>query len=384
MVLRAAAYLATHGPASPQDRWEEAAGYTPFTVAVAIAALLVAAELADTMPDLTAARYLRDTADAWAAGIDRWLYVTETDLANRYGVDGYYLRVAADDTVPQRSLVAGLDALALVRFGLRLADDPRITNTLRIADATLKVETLHGPVWRRYEGDSYGEYSDGRAYDGNGIGRAWPLLTAERAHYELAAGRTEAAAALAKATESIAGESGLLPEQVWDSADIPERELWLGGAAGSAMPLAWAHAEYVKLCRSLWEGRVFDQPPQTTQRYLIDGVSSSRMIWRFRQPLHAMPSGSVLRVETLHAAIIRWSGDGWRTVRETRTCDTTLGIHVADLDTPSMTAGSSVEFTFYWLEANRWEGANFSVGVVLNTSVTTTWRQSSNESAAIA
>ncbi len=91
---------------------------------------------------------------------------------------------------------------------------------------------------------------------GTGIGRAWPLLTGERAHYEMAAGRPHAAEQLAHALEAFAGDSGLLPEQIWDSADIPERELFLGSASGSAMPLVWAHAEHLKLCRSLRDGEV--------------------------------------------------------------------------------------------------------------------------------
>ena len=47
MVRRAAAFLARNGPVSPQDRWEEEPGYSPFTIATEIAALLVAADLAD-------------------------------------------------------------------------------------------------------------------------------------------------------------------------------------------------------------------------------------------------------------------------------------------------------------------------------------------------
>ena len=85
--------------------------------------------------------------------------------------------------------MVSLDALAFVRFGLRAPDDPRIVNTVKVIDATLKVDTPRGPAWHRYQGDGYGEHADGGPFDGTGIGRAWPLLTGERAHYELAAGR---------------------------------------------------------------------------------------------------------------------------------------------------------------------------------------------------
>jgi glucoamylase len=161
--------------------------------------------------------------------------------------------------------------------------------------------------------------------------------------------------------ETIAGEAGLLPEQVWDSADIPDRELFLGQASGSAMPLVWAHAEYLKLCRSLFDGQVFDQPPQTVQRYLVQQTTSDRIVWRFNNKVRAMPANRTLRVETLVPAVVHWSVDGWHTVHDTATRDTTLGVHVADVGTRDLRCGEHVDLTFYWPEAGRWEGINFQV-----------------------
>ena len=158
--------------------------------------------------------------------------------------------------------VVSPDALALVRFGLRAANDPRILDTVRVIDAHLKCDLPQGPLWYRYTGDGYGEHADGGPFDGIGIGRPWPLLAGERAHYELAAGRPKAAIALLSALEGSAGPGGLLPEQVWDQADIPERGLVFGEPSGSAMPLVWAHAEHIKLLRSLRDNAVFDMPPQ--------------------------------------------------------------------------------------------------------------------------
>jgi len=209
--------------------------------------------------------------------------------------------------------------------------------------------------------DAYGEHPDGSPYDGIGVGRAWPLLTGERAHYELAAARRQAAEHLGQAMEAMAGDAGLLAEQVWDSADIPDRELFLGHPSGSAMPLVWAHAEYLKLCRSLWEGRIFDQPPQTFERYLVRHIASDRIVWRFNNKVRAMPANRTLRVETLAPSVVHWSVDGWRTAHDTATRDTTLGVHVVDLDTKQLRAGDRVELTFYWPEAVRWEGADFVV-----------------------
>jgi glucoamylase len=382
MVRRAAAFLARNGPVSPQDRWEEQPGYAPFTVATEIAALLVAADLAEAASNVVAAKYLRETADAWNASIERWLYVTGTALARLHGVDGYYVRVAQPDHADAASpcqgfvpiknrppdqetgpaaLMVSLDALAFVRFGLRAPDDPRILDTIKVIDATLKVETPRGPAWHRYQGDAYGEHPDGSAYDGTGVGRAWPLLTGERAHYELAAGRMQVAEHLAQAMETLAGDAGLLPEQVWDSAAIPERELFLGQPSGSAMPLVWAHAEYLKLCRSRFEGRIFDRPPQTVERYLVQQTTSDRIVWRFNNKVRVMPPNRTLRIETLAPAVVHWSVNGWRTVHDTATRDTTLGVHVVDLATSHLCAGDRVDLTFYWPGPARWEGADFQV-----------------------
>jgi glucoamylase len=384
MVHRAATFLVRNGPVSPQDRWEESPGYSPFTLAAEIAALLVAADLADAMGNKPEADYLMETADAWNACIERWLYVTGTETARLHSVDGYYVRMAQPDRADAASPAQGFvpiknrppdeadaggvtvspDALALVRFGLRAPDDPRIVNTARVIDALLKVDTPHGPSWRRYEHDVYGEHPDGSPFDGGGIGRAWPLLTGERAHYELAAGRTDSADRLAEAMEAFAGESGLIPEQIWDAADIPDRELFIGNASGSARPLVWAHAEYLKLCRSLREGRIFDQPPQTVQRYLIEKVTTSPFaVWRFNNKVRGIAAGKTLRLEVLAASVVHWSSDRWRNVRDIQTRDTALGMYLVDLPTTSLPTGGRIDFTFYWPDEDRWEGVDFVVFV---------------------
>ena len=171
-----------------------------------------------------------------------------------------------------------------MRFGLRAPDDPRILNTLRAIDALLAVELPQGPCWYRYNGDGYGEHKDGSAFDGTGIGRAWPLLAGERGHYALAAGhRDEAEALLTVMENSTAGHSRLLPEQVWDAADIPALELFRGKPTGSACPLVWAHSEYIKLRRSIRDGKIFDQPPQTVQRYLVEQRASANLRLEIQQ-----------------------------------------------------------------------------------------------------
>ena len=178
MVRLAAAYILRSGPSTQQDRWENQRGYTPFTLAAVIAALLIAAELADRLNEPTIGSYLRESADAWNTAVESWLYVEDTDLARQLGVDGYYVRsippeldlgasprlghvrlkdVPITEAGLKTTEVVSPDALALVRFGLRSADDPRIVATVRAIDALLKVDTPGGPSWRRYNGDLYGE-----------------------------------------------------------------------------------------------------------------------------------------------------------------------------------------------------------------------------------
>ena len=47
MVRSAARYILRSGPSTLEDRWEDACGFTPFTLSALIAALLVASEMGD-------------------------------------------------------------------------------------------------------------------------------------------------------------------------------------------------------------------------------------------------------------------------------------------------------------------------------------------------
>jgi len=382
MIEKAARYVAMNGPVTGQDRWEEDAGYSPFTLAVEIAGLLAAADLMDVFGKHRAARYLRETADSWNDDIEYWTFAQGTDLARQLGIDGYYVRIALPETADAASPLEGFvpvknrppsemsqlaamlispDALALVRFGLRAPDDPRILDTVTAIDATLRAELPQGPIWYRYNGDGYGEHEDGSPFDGVGVGRPWPLLSGERAHYELAAGRIDVAEQLLTTLEESASSGGMLPEQVWDRPDIPERELFHGRPSGSAMPLVWAHSEHIKLLRSIRDGAVFDMPPQTVERYQRQKMTASFRTWRFSQKIRAVPAGKGLRIETQAEALIHWSADGWTTTVDTPTKVNDFGIHVADLPCSALPEGTMVRFTLFWPEADRWENEDFEV-----------------------
>ena len=207
------------------------------------------------------------------------------------------------------------------------------------------------------------EHADGSPFDGTGIGRAWPLLAGERAHYELAAGNISGAQELLRSIEFSTNGSRLLPEQVWDNADIPERELFLGKPSGSACPLVWAHSEYIKLVRSLKAGKIFDQAPQTVKRYQSEQRKAVYCNWQFNNKCRMVSRGKMLRVALLAPAMVHWSSDGWQTATDLQTQESGLGIHFADLPTSRLDSGHTVVFTFYWPQAQRWVGIDFAVTI---------------------
>jgi len=125
----------------------------------------------------------------------------------------------------------------------------------------------------------------------------------------------------------------------------------------------WAHAEYLKLCRSLRDGEIFDRPPHTVERYLVKHTKSRVVVWRVNNKVRAMSSGLTLRIETFAPALVHWGVDGWQTVHDSSTRDTTLGVHVVDLPTAALSVGSGVDFTFYWPDEQRWEGRDFRVDI---------------------
>lgn len=385
LVHRAASFLARNGPVTQQDRWEEDAGYSPFTLAVEISALLAAADLAQAIGQPNIAHHLRDTADRWNDNVERWTYATDTDIGRQLGVEGYYVRIAPPVTDSAASPLQGFvpiknrppgqsseaaahlispDALALVRFGLRAPDDPRILNTVKVIDALLRVELPQGYCWYRYNGDGYGEHEDGSPFDGTGVGRPWPLLAGERAHYELAAGRPQVAEELLRVMEFATEGGRLLPEQVWDGEDIPERQLFKGKPTGSACPLVWAHSEYIKLRRSLRDGKIFDQPPQPYQRYVIEKRKSRNHGWRPNNKSRGIPQGKTLHISLPAPALVHWSFDHWATSHDSETEPTGLGLHVVDLPSHNLEAGREIVFTFQWEDEHRWEGVDFTVTVI--------------------
>ncbi len=384
MVLRAASYLVRRGPVTQQERWEEASGYSPSTLASNITALICAASFAREHGDETTARYLEEYADFLECHVEEWTVTTEGTLVP--GIRRHYIRInpasvtdprPAEDPnqkvlaianfppgVPnafQAKEIVDAGFLELVRYGIRRPDDPLVIDSLRVVDAILKVETPYGPCWHRYNHDGYGQREDGGPYQGWGKGRAWPLLTGERGHYELALGRDPTP--YIRAMERFTSPTGMLPEQIWDEPDRPEVHMFLGRPTGSAMPLMWAHAEYIKLLRSALDGRVFDQISAAVDRYLADRSKCKPLeIWKPNGQPRSVKRGFTLRIQAPAAFRLRWSADEWRTVNDTPSTSTSLGVEFVDLPVPKGPA-APLRFTFFWTEANHWEGRDYAVAV---------------------
>jgi glucoamylase len=383
MVRSAAAYLVRQGPVTQQERWEEDSGYSPSTLAVNVAALVCAADFADARGKQDDATVLLDYADFLESHIESWTVTTNGSLSP--GISRHYIRIhpaAIGDPSPNENPNTGLltihnrppgtqrqfpakdivdpGFLELVRYGVRMPRDPLVEDSLRVVDAALKVNTPFGPCWRRYNHDGYGTRADGGPFEGWGQGRAWPLLTGERAHYEFAAGRD--VRKLIRTMEQLAFRGRMLPEQVWDGPDVKAAGMYFGKPAGSAMPLMWAHAEYVKLLRSVVNGQVFDLIPIVAERYLKHRGRKDLEVWTPTRQVRQATSGQVLRIQAPESFRLHWSNDGWAAARDTPSTPTGIGIEFTDIPIP-VNQSAPVQFTFFWTGSNRWERQDYEVSI---------------------
>jgi glucoamylase len=383
-VARACGYLIREGPATAEERWEEAGGYSPSTLASNIAALICAAEMIEDRGDKHTADFVRTYADFLESHVERWTVTNHGTLLP--GVTRHYIRInpaissqgAAGDEDPDTGIltlanqkpgdrsqypanqIVDAGFLELVRFGIRRPGDPLIEDSLKVVDAVLKVETPYGPCWKRYNHDGYGQRADGTSFRGWGVGHAWPLLMLERAIYELSAGRD--VSVFMQAAEGFANGVGLLPEQIWDAPDIPEERMYFGKATGAAIPLMWAHAEYVRLLRSVIDNKVFDRIDIVAERYCNDKPRPVIEIWKMDRQVRKVSAGGLVRIQGEAPFVLHWSDDQWTTVRDTVSTPTALGIEYVDLQVDTKQKAPLL-FTFRWSLDNRWQGVNYTVQV---------------------
>jgi len=391
-VVNASSFLVRYAPVTQQERWEENAGYSPSTLAAVISALICAADICRAHGSGELGSFLEEFADWIEAHLDEWTTTQRGILLP--DVTHHYMRIrppAAGEPFHNASIPPGMihianrgpgekdefearevvDAgfLELVRYGIRRADDPLIINSLKVADSVLRIETPYGPCWRRYNHDGYGQRKDGGPYLGWGQGRAWPILTGERAHYELAAGRN--IKPLITAMERFSSFGGMLPEQVWDHEDLPSEGMYFGRSAGSAQPLVWAHAEYLKLLKSVVDGRVFDCISVVADRYAVpqqQRTFQSRLeIFQLSRPINTIVQGSTLRIMDAEPFRVIYTLDKWATKAELNaTVVGRLGAFVDIVTASQPTLGTnaatqSIGFTLYWPATDRWLGSNYEV-----------------------
>jgi len=382
MMQRAAAYLILQGPVTGQERWEENAGYSPSTLATVIASLVCAAALGKELGHTNTADFILAYADWLAAHLEEWTVTTQGELVE--GFPRHYIRINPTDPQapdphadpnatllqlanggglhPARNVVGG-DFLHLVRFGIRNPNDPIVRDSIEVIDRVIKRGLPQGPGWRRYNHDGYGQKDDGSAFDGGGVGRCWPILTGERGHYELAAGRDPLT--FIKTMEDFANQGGMITEQLWDADDLPGDRMKRGGPTGAAMPLCWSHAEYVSLVRSRHDGVCFDRIEPAFQRYVVNPVQSRHEIWSLRHPLRRVSQGKILRILVAAEATIVWSTDNWARTNRTETIhESGLNLWFADFPTAELPVGSVIAFTCFWKRDQRWEGRNWQVNVL--------------------
>ena len=370
MVRAALGFLARTGPVSSQDRWEENPGISPFTLATAIAALVAAG------PWLEADErsYALELADDWNERLESWCYVEDTELAGKCAVRGYYVRIAPshragvgdsrielrnrDGETTAASALVSLDFSYLVRLGIRSSLDPRVQDTIRVVDRVLAVETPSGTLYRRYNGDGYGEHADGRSFDGRGLGRAWPLLVGERGHLALQSG--EDPLPFLNTMWRCASAGGLLPEQVWDTEPIAALELAPGRPSGSAMPLVWAHAEFLKLLVARERGRpvewlacveqYFGHRPLARQNGAPSGeargAGGSRVWhWRDEVPIARLPAGKRLVIEDRVPFTLHLGFDGWQRIEDRPAQRGPFGIWSVALTDQELADAEELNFT---------------------------------------
>jgi glucoamylase len=282
-IRRAEDFVVTHGPRTEQERWENLGGYSPATIAAEIAGLVVGADVArKNGAPAVANRYLA-TADTWRRNLGRWTVTT----TGPYGAGPYFLRITdgnANAGTPVQIADGGprvdqrriLDPsfLEVVRLGVVRPDDARVRNTVRLVDTHLGYTTANGPFWHRASFDGYGERRTGSQWENVPpgsrltVGRGWPLLTGERGEYDLAAG-LRAQSLLDTVARAADDDTWLLPEQVWDDqAPSGRRPAFRPGEpTTSATPLAWTHAEFLRLAWSIDAGRPTDTPQPVACRY---------------------------------------------------------------------------------------------------------------------
>ena len=302
---------AINPPSTQQERWEEQTGFSPSTTAAIIAGLVAASDIAMLVKDEQASVYT-DLARKLQRQLESTMVTTTGSLGkqtNDTSSAPYYVRISPNgnpnttDKLLDNNGKPGLDQrmildggfLELVRYGVVDAQDPVIKNSVMLIDDQSLADNLRVkyefsakdgstiPGYRRYGNDGYGEDTvTGLSYAEKGNtedqrGRVWPFFTGERGHYELALAKANGTLSAdtkqalintyVQGMETFANQGLMLPEQAWDGVGNATRyDYKMGQGTNSATPLAWTHAEYIKLVRSMTDEQVWDFYPVVKQQ----------------------------------------------------------------------------------------------------------------------
>ena len=274
----AADFIVRRGPRTDQDRWEEKSGYSPATIAAQIAGLVCAAEIAKINRDEASAKTYLGTADKWAASVERWtatasgftrlrhyVRITENDNPD----DGAKIEINSSSLVVDERKIIDAGFLELVRLGVKSPSDQLIRDSLVLIDQMISVKMPVGEAWYRYNHDAYGETRVGGNYDGrNGVGRPWTLLTGERGQYEIASDDLVSARKRLDTMAGFANDGLMIPEQVWDLKKSSDARFRFGAGTGSATPLGWSMAQFIRLAMNIERGRNLETPKVVFDRYV--------------------------------------------------------------------------------------------------------------------
>jgi glucoamylase len=393
-VKASADYLVAHGPYTPEERWEEAGGYSPATIAAEIAGLICAADIATRNGDTTDAATYQASADNWQSNVENWTYTTTGGLTggqyyeridnDQNPNDGGTLSIANGGGNWDERNVVDTSFLELVRLGVKSPTDTHITNSIATVDATLMTNTPEGPMWHRYNHDGYGETSTGAPYTGAGVGRDWPVFTGERGEYDVAAGNLSGAQSMLATMAGAANQGYQIPEQVWDQPSA--FGFTFGQGTGSATPLEWSLAQFVRLAVNVSAGKEVETPSVVANRYVTGGGNQVAETFN----VTGAPAGNVSLVGSI-SALGSWNtgsaipmtqnGSTWTAiVNLPRSTAIQYKYIIKNADgsvtweqdpNHSATTGSGTTATLN----DTWHGSSATVAVSFNENATTYWGQ---------
>jgi glucan 1,4-alpha-glucosidase len=367
-----AKYIASNGPTTQEERWEENGGYSPATISAEIAGLICASTIATDNGDSADAASWLALAKTWASDVAGWTYTT----TGPYGNGDYFLRITPDGQANSGASISVANGggshddrtvvdqsfLELVRLGILPATSAEITNSLAVTDAEIGVQLPEGQIDHRYDFDGYGETSStGANWTGSGSGNPWPVLTGERGEYDVADGNLSGAAS-ALATMAGAAANYQISEQVWAGAN-GVNGFTTGKPDNSATPLMWAMAQYVRLAINISAGTDTDTPQVVCQTFSTCSTAS--------KTAPPAPTNLTVTGTKINSVSLSWSGNalatGYQVYRSTAGGTATLVTTTTNNSYTDTGLSSTTAYTYYIVAVNGYGSSPDSASVTAST-----------------